>query len=212
MKNYTTPLYELNAFNCPHCGAYSHQKWLGIAQTIFHNAYTAKTATCNRCEKYSIWQDEKMIYPDNSGIEDPNSDLNDSIKIDYLEASSIVNRSPRGACALLRLTIEKLCNQLIGDDNKKLDLDKKIELLKTKGLTDRIYKNLHTVRIVGNEAVHCGELNLMDNMEVAKQLFYLVNRIAEELITNPKKDEDMFKSLPKNKSAEIENRIQKIVN
>ena len=41
--------------------------------------------------------------------------------------SSIVNRSPRGACALLRLAIEKLCNQLIGDGNKKLDLDKKIE-------------------------------------------------------------------------------------
>jgi hypothetical protein len=55
-------------------------------------------------------------------------------------------------------------------------------------------------------------LDLRYNTEVAKQLFYLANRIAEELITNPKKDEDMFKILPKNKSEKIKNRIIKTNN
>jgi len=166
-------------------------------------------SVCLTCQKYSIWNNGELVYPDGCGIEAPNQDLNDDIKRDYSEAASIVNKSPRGACALLRLSIEKLCNQLTDDDDKKLDLHKKIESLKDKGLQDRVYKNLHAVRIVGNEAVHCGELNLMDNAEVAKQLFYLVNRIAEELITNPRRDDDMFKGLPKNKTEEIENRITK---
>jgi len=46
-----------------------------------------------------------MIYPEVSGIQKPNQDLDADIIEDYLEAASILNRSPRGAAALLRLCI-----------------------------------------------------------------------------------------------------------
>jgi hypothetical protein len=233
MKNYIAPKFKSETFTCPHsdCSVLARHSWSicesddgyshikasilrGCSNDADFDKQTQELdykyvwkSTCLTCEKISIWFHGNIFYPDSFGIEKPNQDLNQDIQDDYLEAASIVNKSPRGACALLRLAIEKLCNQLIDPSNKKLHLDKKIELLKSKGLTERIYKNLLSVRVIGNEAVHCGTLDLKDNLEVTKQLFYLVNRIAEELITNPKNDESMFQSLPDNKAEEINKRI-----
>ena len=54
-----------------------------------------------------------MIYPFINPFPDANIDLNDDdVKVIYNEAASITGQSPGGACALLRLAIEKLPNQL----------------------------------------------------------------------------------------------------
>ncbi len=58
---------------------------------------------CSHCFKYSIWYEELMIYPEDVGIDQPNDDLKEDIKKDYLEAASILHKSPRGSAALLRL-------------------------------------------------------------------------------------------------------------
>jgi len=116
MMPFKAPVFEEESFNCPHCNAYSHQTWYPLYSWDMWgtqvNITDLKIAWCAHCEQYSLWLKEKIIYPEESGIQMPNPDLRDDIKADYNEARSIVNKSPRGAAALLRLCIQKLCKQL----------------------------------------------------------------------------------------------------
>ncbi len=130
-----------------------------------------------------------MVFPDRGSNEPPNTDLRDDIKDDYNEAISILSRSPRGAAALLRLCIQKLCQQL-GLPGKDLDAD--IGTLVKSGLPVRIQKALDIVRVIGNYAVHPGVLDITDDIETASKLFELVNHIAYSMISQPKEIEGMF--------------------
>ena len=144
-------------------------------------------------DAYSIWHKEKMVYPDFNNVPLPNSDLNNDIIDDYNEASNILNKSPRGAAALLRLCIEKLCVQL-GEKGKDLNTD--IGNLVKKGLPVQIQQALDYVRVIGNNAVHPGQIDLKDDADIATVLFRLVNRIADMMITEPKQTQELYDSRP----------------
>jgi glutaredoxin len=198
MTPYTPPSFQADAFNCPHCNAYARQSWYDVyyhkSGLPNYQSYTPlEVVICDHCHEVSLWLQITMIYPDNSGAQLPNSDLRDDIKSDYLEARSIVNRSPRGAVAILRLCVQKLCEQ-VGEKGNNINDD--IASLVKKGLPVRIQQALDIVRVVGNNAVHPGQINLEDNVDVANQLFALINLIAEVMITQPKHVEDFYKSLP----------------
>eukprot|EP01031_Cornospumella_fuschlensis_P049643 gene49643-60771_t len=81
----------------------------------------------------------------------PNPDLPENVLSIYNEAANIVNSSPRGALALLRLAIQELCINL-GESGK--DLNKDIGNLVSKGLLPDVQKALDVVRVIGNNAVH----------------------------------------------------------
>ena len=51
-----------------------------------------------------------MLIPANSTAPMPNVDMPKCVKELYEEARGIVNKSPRGAAALLRLALDKLCD------------------------------------------------------------------------------------------------------
>lgn len=56
---------------------------------------------------------------------------------------------------------------------------------------------LDSVRVVGNNAVHPGTIDLNDNIEIAYSLFGFVNIICEVLISQPKKIEEYYlKNVP----------------
>jgi len=134
----------------------------------------------------------------------PNPDLRDDIKDDYKEARSIVNRSPRGAVALLRLCVQKLCEQL-GQPGKNINDDIK-KLVKEEELPLDIQRSLDIVRVIGNYAVHPGQMDIKDDVETANKLFELVNIIAQVMITQPKGIKQLYESIPEPKRKEIENR------
>jgi hypothetical protein len=148
--------------------------------------------------------DGKMVIPDMEGVPYPNDDLNDEIKEDYMEARSILTRSPRGAAALLRLALQKLCKQL-GESGKDINSD--IANLVKKGLRPSIQKSLDIVRVTGNESVHPGVLDMKDNRDVALRLFELVNLIAEVMISEPKRIDELYdKVIPEDKKKAIAGR------
>ena len=139
-----------------------------------------------------VWMDGTMVVPDMEGVPYPNDDLIDDIKEDYMEARSVLSRSPRGAAALLRLALQKLCKQL-GESGRDINSD--IANLVKKGLRPSIQKALDIVRVTGNESVHPGVLDMKDNREVALKLFELVNLIADVMISEPKRVDELYETV-----------------
>ena len=206
------PKYEESAFNCPICGAYAKQDWYIMTKAIQSyngqshrgNVDGYKVAQCNHCGQHSFWQDEKMIFPFTGTAPLPNPDLPDEIKEDYNEARNIVELSPRGAVALLRLAIQKLCVHL-GEEGKNINTD--IGNLVKKGLNEKMQKALDSVRVVGNNAVHPGVIDLKDDIEIARKLFAFVNIIADVMITQPNEINKFYdETIPENLKSAIDKR------
>ena len=213
VQHYTSPEFKKTWFTCPHCWAFSQQEW---TQLYASSPWGVSLALCGHCEKISIWfwqawyNDRwtqfnwSMVYPKASHTLLPNEDLSEDIKADYLEASTIIDDSPRWACALLRLALQKLMVQL-WESGKDINCD--IWNLVKAWLNPTIQKALDTVRVIWNESVHPGEIDMKDNKEIAIKLFGLINLIANALITQPKEVEELYYwVIPESKLEGIENR------
>jgi hypothetical protein len=209
-RPYKAPEYRTTAFNCPHCHAFSNMSW-GDGRALINGVGTiavrpVEFSRCSHCQMWSIWYEEAMIFPKEISVDDPSADLPEAVKHDYLEAAAILQDSPRGAGALLRLAIQKLVDSLVeGDD----DLNKKIGTLVSQGLDQKLQQALDIVRVIGNEAVHPGQIDLNDSPHIVQQLFKMVNLIAQKMITEPREVEEMYSLLPDNKKEGIEARDKK---
>lgn len=158
---------------------------------------------CYNCNKLSIWVHNKVVWPIRGGAPIANPDLPDVIRTDYDEASAILDLSPRGAAALLRQCIQKICGH-VGESGKNINDD--IAALVKKGLHRHLQQALDVVRVVGNNAVHPGQIDIRDDRATAEKLFNLVNLIAETLISQPKHVQEMYESLPGNALEAIDKR------
>ncbi|PIR52512.1 hypothetical protein COU76_05985 [Candidatus Peregrinibacteria bacterium CG10_big_fil_rev_8_21_14_0_10_49_10] len=203
--------YRVKKFTCPLCNTFASQSWYPARVEFneygrrgYENASDIVLAFCHACEDFSIWKDQKMVFPDNLPVDPPNEDLSEEIIADYEEAASILNKSPRGSAALLRLAIQKLCHDLGCNPSKSID-NNIAELVK-KGLHPKVQKALDIVRVTGNEAVHPGQIDLSDDIETAKKIFELVNIIARQMITEEKDIDSIYESLPNEKREAIEKR------
>jgi len=165
-----------------------------------HNLYISK---CYNCKKISVWVHDNIIFPPEKQGVQPNQDLPDEIIKDFEEARSIVGLSPRGAAALLRLCIQKLC-AFLGEKGKNIDAD--IASLVSKGLNPLVQKSLDIVRVIGGQAVHPGVIDLNDNRDIADRLFGLINSIADQMISHPKNVQELYGKLPEGKRKAIEDR------
>lgn len=158
---------------------------------------------CYNCKEISIWVHETLVYPNMKIDIRPNRDLPDNVKKLFEEAREIVNQSPKGAAALLRLCIQYLCKEL-GESGKNIDKD--IASLVSKGLNPLVQKALDIVRVIGNESVHPGEIDLNDNKETAIKLFSLINLVCEQMISHPKQVNELYNNLPEGKLNGIDQR------
>jgi hypothetical protein len=158
---------------------------------------------CYNCKKWSVWVSEDLVYPPKKFGALPNQDLPEEIFAMVEEARSILDNSPKGAAALLRLAIQMLCKHL-GETGDNLNAD--IANLVKKGLNPIVAKSLDVVRVIGNESVHPGSINLNDDKDIAVRIFDLVNIIADQMITHPKQVDELFNKLPESKRTAIENR------
>ena len=162
-------------------------------------------SNCYNCDEPSFWIYNQLIWPSTHYEIIPNADLPNEIRLDFEEAGKILSLSPRGSAALLRLCIQKLCKH-IGEKGKNINDD--IANLVEKGLNPKIQKALDIVRVVGNDAVHPGQIDLKDDTSIAHKLFELVNMIAEEFISKPKLINEIYEGLPEEKRIAIEKRDQ----
>lgn len=182
------------------------EPFFGLEQNALYGLTSLENISvsrCYTCGKPSIWLHDGLLYPPVMTGPSPNPDLSEDVLHDYEEARKILDLSPRGAAALLRLAIEKICLELGAEGN---GIDKQIAYLVSKGLPEAVQQALDTVRVIGNEAIHPGQLNLRDDRETASQLFGLVNFIAEDRITRPKQISALYSMIPEGKRNAIDAR------
>lgn len=172
-------------------------------KSAFHVISGLNASSCRSCLGVSLWVYGRLIHPQENTAPLPNTDLPSEILRDYEEASSIINKSPRGAAELIRLCIQKLCIE-IGESGKNINND--IASLVKKGLDVRVQKALDAIRVTGNNAVHPGTIDLQDDRATAEMLFRLLNLIAEKMISEPKHVDEVYNSLPSSALAAIEKR------
>jgi len=209
-QQYIPPTLEANAFNCSHCRVFARQEWFFLQASERSDGYGTnrfdkrfRVSYCESCDHPTIWLGETMIYPNSLPAEPPNLDLPDDIATDYDEAREIANQSPRGAAALLRLAIQKLCKHL-GRPGKNINDD--IKALVAGGLPPKVQEALDIVRVIGNDSVHPGTIDLRDDRATAMQLFRLVNFIAQKMITEPREIAELYGNLPADKRTAIQKR------
>ena len=198
MSQYYPPTYHIDRFHCPYCGVFASQDWQSLSPWEYVHV---EISICSHCNSGTLWLKGKIIYPLTGSAPPANRDFPDDIKQVYDEAAAIAAQSPRAACALLRLAVEMLMKHLgeIGSINESIG-----NLVK-KGLNPIVQQSLDIVRITGNNAVHPGEIDFEDTTEV-QTLFELINVIAEELITQPKKIQTIYEGLPEDAKKAIEKR------
>lgn len=204
--SFVQPARDLDAFNCPHCNVHAAQEWFPLTRPMFNNYDKINDyyiCQCGHCKKITFWENKDMVYPSTGNAPMSNPDMPDEIKEDYNEARDIVLRSPRSACVLLRLCIEKICDE---KKTKGNDLNEKIKKLAEQGLDDSIIKALDTVRVIGGQAVHPLEMDLKDDVNTATMLFRIVNYISDWAYTRKKTIDNIFESLPDGKKKAIKSR------
>ena len=213
MSEYFPPTHGSTQFHCPYCHVYAAQYWDQIRRVkepqtagvvylpISIKGARVEVSFCEHCHQPTFWLEKKTIYPYTHIAPPANSDLSDSVKVVYDEASAIANQSPRAACALLRLAIEILLKEL-GETGS---INDGIKNLVKKGLDVRVQQSLDIVRVTGNNAVHPGEIVFDDTTNV-QTLFQLINIIADVLITQPKQIQATFDNLPEGARKAIKKR------
>jgi hypothetical protein len=186
----TEKICRLEAFPCPHCGAYVQQDWYDMAKgqrlegaVGYYKGFVAglSLSLCSTCGQYALWRDEEMIFPVSSASPSPVESMPRDAKEYFLEARNAFSASPRAAAALLRLALQQLVVHL-GESGK--DLDRGIAHLAKRGLPPIVQEALVSVRFIGNDAVRPGEISLKDNTCVAATMFDLVNIITEIMLSH----------------------------
>jgi hypothetical protein len=163
-------------------------------------------SSCYNCKSIAVWVHKSLCHPPLRVGPLPSQDLPDAIRVDFEEARSIIHLSPRGAAALLRLSVQKLCAHL-GEKGKRIDDD--IASLVKKGLNPMVQRALDAVRVVGNESVHPGEMDIRDDPATALQLLNLVNLITEQMISHPRAVNQLYGQLPAEKRKQIARRDER---
>jgi hypothetical protein len=193
------------AFICPSCYAYAHQEWfdVSIGTPLGYQGIGSRVSKCAQCNNYAYWVGDQLVYPPKRQGPAPHPEMPEEPRADYNEAREIVGLSPRGACALLRLALQKLSKEL-GEKGKDLNTD--IGNLVKKGLGVQIQQALDSVRVIGNNSVHPGEFDVTDDSKTATTLFECMNLIVEQMISQPRRMSELYGKLPQGAKDQIEAR------
>lgn len=202
---------------CPHC--HKETGWTACRYTSARGFPSPIVAyTCQICNKsfydyfeetttdegycsYSLYRIWPMATP--TGIEQPNPDMPDACKEIYNEAALVFAYSRRAAAALLRLCLQKLLTEAGISGNS---IDKQIQNLIKSGEDPSNVLYMDICRILGNESVHPGTINLNEDTDTAAVLFMFINMATSRLFTAKRQINEIYQKLPSGVRKALEDR------
>ena len=195
---------------CPHCNIYRQWQWNKFINNF--NAFGYLTY-CNVCQEYIIYFNEEIIYPKTNLLIKPNT-LFDNYKKSkklFLEAVGVAPISPRAGLTLSRMCLEALTNEILEENNEKIDKDfnNNINKLYDLDIINSKLKNILTsARIIGNKSTH--NFNIIDtdnepNLEDAIAVLETIDYILENMRIAKDKEEKLFNLEKKVKGEHVNN-------
>jgi hypothetical protein len=137
---------------------------------------------CFNCNEMCLWVCDQLIWPRRTGDPEPKLHASPDIQRNDEDGSQTLEASPRGAAALLRLAIEKVCKELgESGESPKDDMASFVQ----EDIDARVQKVLEAVRIIESNAVCPAQIGVGDNRATAETLSGLVNLICEKMIVEP---------------------------
>jgi len=204
LVGYLKPGFQEDSFTCPHCNCFSQHKWrrISLRNGEEEAPFQWITSWCLCCQKYCFWENGSLVWPLKSGVPDPTDGCPKLIQSVYNEARQVFPYSPRSSAALLRLAIQMICMEK-GLPGENLNQD--IKALVGQNLPVQIQQSLDLLRVVGNNAVHPGQIDIEENKDNIEKFFGLVNLVVDVLLVQPAKINAMFDMLvPQAQKKQIE--------
>ncbi|WP_216893454.1 DUF4145 domain-containing protein [Nocardia alni] len=209
-SNGRVPSYEGDAFSCPYCNVYATQRWTDVEWPKWWNVkprfyHGWKWSCCSHCDTLALWGHHQLLVWPNRTLPGPcaNEDMPPEILATYEEARQVLAISPRAAAGLLRLALQNLIDTLEPGAGSVND---KIGRLVQRGLEPSAAKAMDILRVVGNNAVHPGRLDVDGDAELVPALFEILNLVVHHVLTRPRQVEALFETLPAGAREAIERR------
>jgi hypothetical protein len=206
----TRPAFGKSSFRCPHCGvvsqiekhpvidgykgdkvfdkdAYRRYNIRFTADDFFtcQSEYDYLVTKCTHCGKLHFWENCELVYPSGTGIP-PVADMPEDVKEIFDEAQRVTHVSPRSACALLRICVERIAAHVADQRDIKFGERERLydKILKL-NLPSHLQEICDACRFAGNENAHTGELDMSgeDTEEIAYACSFLVNALVQLLIS-----------------------------
>ena len=127
-------------------------------------------SSCYNCNGFSVWVRDRLVFPFRV------AERPDLVATDFEEAATILDKSPRGAAALIYLCIQTLM-PLVKENGRHLDDE--IASLLSKGLQVEIEEAMDALRTLGNNGAHSGQIDLKEDKATTTRIVALLKMIVE---------------------------------
>ncbi len=87
-------------------------------------------------------------------------------------------------------------------DNLNAAVGKLVEM----GLSPKVGQAMDALRVIGNESVHPGQIDVDDDPQLALNLFDLVNIVVQSMVTDPQMITEIYGRLSQGQRDQIERR------
>lgn len=184
------------SFVCPHCNTLAQQslRRVGADSNLpgrWPGDWSARQ--CFACSEIIVWRGSEMVWPRERLGPEPHPDTPTNARLVYQEARQVSGVSRKSAAGLLRLALQILIDDL---EPGRSNLDGKIGALVKRGLDPEVQQAMDVLRVIGNNAVHPGQIDLDEYRNLVPALFELFNLIVDQMITRPKKLAALYAALP----------------
>lgn len=182
----------------------------GIPIADLDHTWTA--SRCPKCQRVAVWKGQDLIWPRVSAVGPaPAGGMPEDVQDLYEEGRQVAAISRRAGAALLRAALERLFEHI---DSGGGSLNDKIGRLQAK-VPAGLGQALDVLRTAGNgvlhEAIPSGVAALViqegsDQSSIFDYLCGVINRLVEESITGPARDNELFEQLPQQLKDQIARR------
>lgn len=138
---------------------------------------------CFNCNEICLWVVDQMVWPRCATGPEPKLHASPEVRRETEAASHMLDASPRGAAAFLRLATEKLCKELGGSEESAKP---EMAPLCQDEVDARVQRVLDAMRIIESNAVPPDHVGVGDTRATAETLSGLVNLICEKMIMEPR--------------------------